>query len=244
MTANNPNETFVGKTTNISNRQSASGSLIERWQLDGADVVSIRKTALVVPGGASNACSISENGNGHGIFINSSAVGFSTNDGYGLRAGMLVSKYNIMVQKTFVIGWHATGAPTDQNGGDTSIGRSAAGVVSISNDVSVRNIIGTGNLATGTVTKSADYTATTSDGTIEVDASGAARTITLFACSGNAGKIIVVKKTDSSGNAVTVDGNASETIDGATTISLASQYSTAILQVNAAGTGWNKLGGV
>lgn len=98
--------------------------------------------------------------------------------------------------------------------------------------------------ATATAAKTADYTATLDDGTIEVDASGAARTITLFAASGNAGKILVIKKTDSSANAVTVDGNASETIDGATTVSLASQYSTAILQVNAAGTGWNKLAGV
>lgn len=72
--------------------------------------------------------------------------------------------------------------------------------------------------------KSADYTATTSDDVLLVDASGAARTITLYASSGNSGKVLHVKKTDSSANSVTVDGNASETIDGATTKVLALQY--------------------
>lgn len=72
--------------------------------------------------------------------------------------------------------------------------------------------------------KSADYTATTADDVLLVDASGAARTITLYAASGNSGKILHIKKTDSSANSVTVDGNASETIDGATTKVLALQY--------------------
>ena len=111
-------------------------------------------------------------------------------------------------------------------------------------DLKLRNLIVTGNLATGIVAKTAAYTATTSDGTIECDATTAAFTITLFACSGNAGKIIIVKKTDASINAVTVDGNASETIDGAATATLATQYSDIILQVNSAGTGWHKLSGM
>lgn len=49
------------------------------------------------------------------------------------------------------------------------------------------------------------------------DASSAAFTLTLPAAASNTGKIYRIKKTDSSGNAVTVDGNASETIDGETT---------------------------
>jgi len=59
---------------------------------------------------------------------------------------------------------------------------------------------------------------------VTVDASGANRTITLPAISGITGRVYVVKKTDSSVNTVTVDGNASETIDGATTNVLSSQY--------------------
>lgn len=133
---------------------------------------------------------------------------------------------------------------------DTAWERSAAGVMKSTDgsgnarDVSCRSLIGTGNLATGIAAKTAAYTATTSDGTIECDATTEAFTITLFACSGNAGKIIIVKKTDASINAVTVDGNASETIDGAATATLATQYSDIILQVNSAGTGWHKLSGM
>lgn len=107
-----------------------------------------------------------------------------------------------------------------------------------------KNLIGTGNLATGIAAKTANYTATANDGSIECDATGGAITITLPAASGTGGRIFAIKKTDSSGNAVTIDANASETIDGATTISLASQYSTAIIQCNTAGTAWLKLASI
>jgi hypothetical protein len=74
--------------------------------------------------------------------------------------------------------------------------------------------------------KSADYTVAVSDrgSVISVDASGAARTITLIAAAtaGN-GFTITVKKSDSSVNAVTIDGNASETIDGSLTRALSVQ---------------------
>ena len=42
--------------------------------------------------------------------------------------------------------------------------------------------------------------------------------------SGIARRRYTVKKTDSSANAVTIDGNGAETIDGATTQALAAQY--------------------
>ena len=56
------------------------------------------------------------------------------------------------------------------------------------------------------------------------DVSGGAFTVTLPAASGVLGRIYHIKKTDSSGNAVTVDGNASETIDGSTTVTLTAQF--------------------
>ncbi len=111
-------------------------------------------------------------------------------------------------------------------------------------DLKLRNLIGTGNLTTGIAAKTANYTGTADDGSIEVDATSGAVTITLPAVSGAAGRIYTIKKTDASGNAVTVDPNASETIDGATTASLASQYSTITIQANAAGTAWHKVSGV
>jgi len=134
---------------------------------------------------------------------------------------------------------------------DLRLERNAAGVAEINNgtagtyrDLKLRNLIASGNLATGISAKTANYTATANDGTIEVDATSGAVTITLPAVSGAAGRIYVIKKTDASANAVTVDPNASETIDGATTASLASQYSTITIQANAAGTAWHKVSGV
>ncbi len=92
------------------------------------------------------------------------------------------------------------------------------------------------------LTKTANYTVSTNDGDnvqVNTSASGGAVTITFYAASGNAGKIITVKKTDSSANAVTLDGNASETLDGATTLSLPKQYDSATLVCD--GTNWTIL---
>jgi hypothetical protein len=72
-------------------------------------------------------------------------------------------------------------------------------------------------------------TATTLDAThnvVDVDASSAAITITLPTAVGINGREYVIRKLDSSGNAVTVDGNGAETINGAATKALSTQYET------------------
>lgn len=56
------------------------------------------------------------------------------------------------------------------------------------------------------------------------DASSNNITVNLPAISGNAGRVFHIKKIDSSTNTVTIDGNGSETIDGATTYTLNNQY--------------------
>lgn len=86
------------------------------------------------------------------------------------------------------------------------------------------------------VAKTAAYTVTIDDATkiIAVDASSGAVTITLLAAAtAGDGFEVSVKKTDSSTNAVTIDGNGSETIDGATTIALSQQYEIATLRGDA-----------
>jgi hypothetical protein len=84
--------------------------------------------------------------------------------------------------------------------------------------------------------KSADYTATSADYFIKVDASGANRTITLPAAASSTGQVFVIKKIDASANTVTVDANASETIDGATTAVISAQWASLTIQCD--GTGW------
>jgi hypothetical protein len=82
--------------------------------------------------------------------------------------------------------------------------------------------IGSNNRVTGT---SADYT------------------VTLPACSGNAGKFIRIIIDPAFTKVLTVDGNASETINGALTRLMWANES-ALLRVNDAGTAWEKVGGV
>lgn len=75
--------------------------------------------------------------------------------------------------------------------------------------------------------KTADYTLVSTDDLILVDSSGGAFTLTLPAAASNTGKVFMIKKTDSTfatANAVTVDGNASETIDGSLTRTLNTQH--------------------
>ena len=76
------------------------------------------------------------------------------------------------------------------------------------------------------LSKSADYTVATSDGDIVLvlgTTSGGDVTITLYASSGNAGNIVHVKKLLAA-NSLIIDGNSSETIDGATTQTITAQY--------------------
>lgn len=87
------------------------------------------------------------------------------------------------------------------------------------------------------VAKTATYTATDDDETIACDASGGAITINLpAAATTRAGKVYVIKKTDSSVNAVIVDGNSSELVDLDTTQILFTQN--AFIAIQNTGSGW------
>lgn len=86
------------------------------------------------------------------------------------------------------------------------------------------------------VTKTTTYTATTSDDVILVDSTSGAFTVTLYAASGNAGAKLTFIKISSDTNAVTIDGNASETINGNTTTTVDTQYEKLTLVCD--GTNW------
>lgn len=91
-----------------------------------------------------------------------------------------------------------------------------------------------------TVSKTANYTVVEGDRDklIRSDATSASFTVTLLAAAtAGDGFQLAVKKTDSSANTVTIDGNASETIDGAATLVLSTQYDVAILACD--GSNWH-----
>lgn len=103
---------------------------------------------------------------------------------------------------------------------------SASGVTTLSAAVNYASV----SLNTGT-------TLGTTHRYVRGDASGAAFTITLPAVGGLIGRVYSIKKTDASGNAVTIDANASETIDGALTFPLTLQYQSVTIVSN--GSSWD-----
>ncbi len=86
-------------------------------------------------------------------------------------------------------------------------------------------------------TKTAAYIVTDADDVIRCDATLGAFTITLPTAVGITGRQFELKKVDASANAVTVDGNAAETIDGAATFALTAQYDAITVRSN--GTNWD-----
>lgn len=97
-----------------------------------------------------------------------------------------------------------------------------------------RRILGL-NIALNVVTKTANYTATTSDMLILVNAIAGARTITLPAAS-NKGTILCIKRINAGTNNVTIQRGGSDTIEGATSITLTAQYQYRLLQADGAST--------
>lgn len=90
-----------------------------------------------------------------------------------------------------------------------------------------------------TSAKSADYTVTDTDGitTVLMTTGATDRTVTLPTAADNSGRKLVIKKVDSGTGVVTVDGEGAETIDGAASVCLQSQYDSVTLICD--GTGWH-----
>lgn len=116
----------------------------------------------------------------------------------------------------------ATTAPAQTVGGIKNVTDNKAG---ISYNANARTVI-------------TNYTVQPEDHTILVNATTAAVTITLPPVGSHRFPYVVVKKIDSSANAVTIDGYGSNTIDGATTVILRNQYSTAVLHGDATEWRW------
>ena len=84
-----------------------------------------------------------------------------------------------------------------------------------------------------TISQSANYAITSANrnATILIDAAGGARTVTLPNLgNGDNGFTVQVMKTDDSANAVTLDGNGNDTINGAATQKLTTQYQAVTLE--------------
>ena|SRR5205809_544141 len=114
----------------------------------------------------------------------------------------------------------------------------------VNGDSTFRNVIaeaylkGAGLKLGKTAAKTSTYAlVAATDFFVPFDATSGALTATLPAAASSTNTVFCIKKIDASGNAVTVDGNASETIDGATTVTLAARYDTCFIICD--GTGWH-----
>ena len=91
-------------------------------------------------------------------------------------------------------------------------------------------------------TKTSAYTLTNTDSTILGNATSAGFTLTLPTAVGNTGKTYVIKKTDSSTNAVNIGTTSSQTIDGNTTYAISNQWGGVTLQSD--GSNWLIIGNI
>lgn len=86
-----------------------------------------------------------------------------------------------------------------------------------------------------TSTKTSNYTITGTDVVIFADATGGNTTITLPSAASFAGYRFMIKRIDSTGNAVTIGRSGSDTIDGQTSIPITQQYTAVMVVSNGAG---------
>jgi hypothetical protein len=121
-------------------------------------------------------------------------------------------------------------------GGTTLAATILAGKFGVKEAAPKSNIESGGSFGAAIATVTATTALTDAHHTVLCDATSGAITINLPAASTATRRIYNVKKIDASANAVTIDGNGAETIDGAATKAIATQWGVLSLQSN--GTAW------
>jgi hypothetical protein len=192
---------------------SITGSTDLEWQLGGLSVFSL--SGLSTRRGQVNlfAPSAQAAGCGFNLFSGVGKIGSITQNSSG-HILILPDSTSGVVYLGFSFTTYAS------NNGDFNVG----------GNMIASGIVNAKGIATAIVNKTTTYTITTSDSIITADATSAAFAVTLPAANAvTAGRQFTVKKTDVSGNAVTVTRAGSDTIDGATTYALSAQYKFVIL---------------
>lgn len=158
---------------------------------------------------------------GLGIYMQPNANG---NTGFGLAGGSTISAliHAIKTTEQLRIGYDISNYVSETVSSTGGITYNAVG--------SGASFTWSDSINLPYVAKTSTYTATTNDYTI--DCTSGTFTVNLPAVSGLTGRIYVIK--NSGTGVITADGNASETIDGATTYTLNTQYQSITLQCTGA----------
>ena len=151
----------------------------------------------------------------------------------GLGSGSAGANTGVIrfITQTSVVGSDVSGNDALTRMTITAVGLVGIGVATPNSVLDVVGSAGFNVTAVSTTT-----TLTSTHHTVLVDATSGAVTINLPAVAGVTRRRYEVIKTDSSANAVTLDGNASETINGATTFALSTQYQSATIVTD--GSAW------
>lgn len=122
---------------------------------------------------------------------------------------------------------------------NTVVMRDANGAIDV-NGITTDTLAISQGLTGHSVAKTGTYTALVTDFIILCDASGGAFTVNLPPVASATGMLLWVKKTETSANAITLDGSGSETIDGSTTYTVAGSARSGVL-IYCDGTAWYAL---
>jgi hypothetical protein len=163
-------------------------------------------------GGGLTAFQINNTGNG-----TTWNVGQAGSSGWGdaVNGDFFIGNSTFAGQRTPFI--TKVGAP------DSTLVLDAIGNATFAGDVDVTGGYITRSTATKTNADS-PYTVVGADYALFCDATSGSITINLPAASSSTGRTLVVKKTDGSVNSVIIDGSGAETIDGAATATITTQY--------------------
>jgi len=162
--------------------------------------------------------------------------------GFGGSTTLTLRSTKVVVQgNDLAIGFGNTGGnDTDffVSGTIGSKNTSTAGVALFNGDVVTSgSFYGTACIFKQTTTTAASYTVSSTDHTVFCDATSNAVTASLPASAGvNTGRILCIKKVDSSANGVLIQANGAENVEGNNTKTLAVQYASALIQSD--GTQW------
>jgi hypothetical protein len=210
--------------------EASSGQTLSFYLGGSNDAYSIAHNAYVVPGVGWKYL-----GNGPGSVIGSVSgdLYYWTNptnsSGADANLGTFNQRFIVTAAGNFGIGTYAAPAAKLAVEGTTLINTNTDNGV---DELQVNGSISGIGFKQNYVTKTGAYTATNDD--YVIDCTSGTFTVTLPASSGRTGRILIIK--NSGAGTITVDGNASETIDGAATYSLAVQYAT--VQIMSDGTNW------
>jgi hypothetical protein len=206
---------FMDITNRTGDGGGRPGTIGEVYMFDNVDLIVYGQiNAELSGGGGANYPDINFNGDSSGMgFYYDSGIGVSISGTETLKFSS--TGINMLSTSTIDMGTNKI-----TNMGDPTSDQDAATKAYVD-----ANAGGAPTVATVT---SASYTAA-GDGVILADATSNAITVNLPMASGNSGLQYFIKKTDSSANTVTIDPNASETVDGQTTYILTVQYESIII---------------